>query len=329
MNLMKKIFTLFTILLSLTSFAYIESNIKMGDNHFVYFKYQQAQPGKPTVVLFNGLLFYASAWDSYFDKLRSQGYGVLQPIYSTQPESLQLLKGETPYFAKMVMSPYGLRQQGLETQTFVDEFMAVIDHLNIDRFSIASLSYGSTVSSELALQNKDRIDHFILISPAVVPTNRYNFVGETRYNYYLALKNNPFTLKGYADYLYDVEFYSMLTSLIRPEHLRFPGVSFQDYFNGLYQMNRSVKWFDLFDYADTDLPPTYMFLASEEEEKLQADQLALWEEMNKFDYAKSLVQFEGAAHALTWSAPLKAAQMTIKVLENQLTMKEYTVVVTE
>lgn len=325
MNLLKSISTSIALLLSISSYAYIESNIKISDDHFVYYRYQEAQPGKPTVVLFNGILFWASLWETYFEELSSKGYGVVLPIYSTQPESLQLLEGNTPYFAKKVLTPFGIKQKGLETQTFVDDFMAVIDHLNIDRFSIASLSYGSTVSTELALQNKDRIDHFILISPAVVPTNRYNIVGETRYQFYAALNSNPLTVPGYADYLYDAEFYTMLASIMKPEHLQFPGVSFRDYFNGLYQMNRSVKWFNLSRYTDTDLPNVYMFLGSKEEKNLKRDQLEVWEEMKNHDYAKSLVRFEGGTHAMTWSSPIKTAEMTIKVLENKLVKKEYTV----
>jgi pimeloyl-ACP methyl ester carboxylesterase len=301
--------------------ALVKSHIKMADDHNVYYQYQKPQDGKPTIVLLNGLLFFAENWKEYYEQLSAKGYGVLLPIYSTQPESIQFSKGK-PYYKKIKLTTFGPKQSGVETQTFINETMAVIDHLNIDKFSLLSLSYGSTVAVPLASQFKDRINNLILISPAIVPTNRYNAPGKARFKYYQNLKKyGPF--RGQADYLYDAEFYVMLRSVMKREHLSFPGVSFEDYFDGLYQMNRAVKWFDLKDLVNDKLPPVYMFQASTEEKNLKADQSKFWELMKGNEARRSLVTFDGAHHVIVYSSPKESVEMTVKVVEGKLNKTSY------
>ncbi len=320
-NLIIKALVFAFLITTVSTNAFVKSHIKIADGHTVYYQYQKPQAGKPTVVLLNGILFFAENWKEYYEELSSKGYGVLLPIYSTQPESMQFLK-KKPFFKETEFTLFGIKQAGIETQTFIDETMAVIDHLNIDKFNLLSLSYGSTISVKLASQYKNRIDNLILISPAIVPTNRYNAPGEARFQYYKKLKDYG-PLIGQADYLYDAEFYLMLKSIMKPEHLSFPGVTFDDYFDGLYQMNRSVKWFDLKELAGVDLPPVYMFQAVNEEKSLKKDQLKFWKLMKKNKARKSLVTFEGSSHVIVYSTPIKAVEVTTKVIEGKLTKKSY------
>lgn len=299
------------------------SSFELANNHKVFYKYEEADSGKPTIVLLNGLIYQIDFWDEYLEEMTAQGYGVLLLAYSTQPESLALLD-EQPFFSLHVFTPYGPAQANLETDDLVEETMAVIDDLGIDNFSLLSLSYGSIVSSQLALKYKDRVDTFILTAPAVVPSNRYFPIGEARYDYYYTLREtSPFP--GQADYLYDVEFFSVLASTVTPFTYSFDDVNFQDFFNGVYQMVRSAKWFDLKDYADEDFPPTYLFLAEDEESELKKDQLLFWNLFEANVARKSIVTFKDTPHAITGAAPAKAAQMTMRALEGKLTQEKYSV----
>src|SRR5690606_31424411 len=104
------------VLSSATAFAATkEGALRLADDHAVYFKYNEAKSGQPTVVLLNGLIYPISNWKSYFDQLSSLGYGVVQISYSTQSESLRYLKGDLPYFAKMTTTFQGPKQVGVET----------------------------------------------------------------------------------------------------------------------------------------------------------------------------------------------------------------------
>lgn len=322
-SLLMKMLVFVFLVTTLNVQADIKSHININQGHNVYYQYEKPKDGKPTIVLLNGLLFFAENWKAYYDQLRAKGYGVLLPIYSTQPESIQFAK-TTPYFKVKKMTMFGPKQVGTETQVLIDETMAVIDHLAIDKFNLLSLSYGSTVSMSLATQFKKRVDNLILISPAIVPTNRYNAPGEARFRYYENLKKYS-PLIGQADFLYDAEFYVMLRSIMKREHLQFPGVNFEDYFDGLYQMNRAVKWLDLKDLVNNDLPPIYMFQASKEEKNLKEDQLKFWDMMKENKARRSLVTFDGSHHVIVYSSPKESVDMTIKVLEGKLNKSSYKV----
>jgi hypothetical protein len=95
-------------------------------------------------------------------------------------------------------------------------------------------------------------------------------------------------------------------------------IDFDKFFNGVYQMVRSVKWKDLKDRVGADLPPTHLFLASEEESALFDDQLRFWELMAGNESKGSLVLFKGSLHALPASATQSAIEMTVKAVEGEI-----------
>ncbi len=290
------------------TWAAAEAYLKLSSDHVVYYKHQPAKAGKPTVVLMNGLIYAVENWDEYFTALSQDGTGVLQVAYSTQPESLRGLEGETPFFAKLKYHPlYSWLQQGLETQDLVDETIAVIDSLEIDRFNLVALSYGSIPAVELATQFKDRIDHFILMAPAVVTSGRYNPYGASRHTWFRNLK-----LAGnlYADYFYDAEIGNTLSFIVTANNYSFSGVPFENFYSGVYQMARSSKWFDLKDYVEVDFPPTSLFVATLEDQPLFQDQQTFWELMQDNPGKRSLVTFTGSYHAIPGVAPEVAAQQT-------------------
>ena len=303
------------LMLLLVSFqvqAVTENFVEIKEGHRVFYRYAKPQEGKKTVVLLNGLIYAVSNTNAYAKELSDQGYGVLQLAYSTQPESLVTLEDASPFYNDIVLTAFGPLQAGVETQDLVDETMAVVDQLNIDRFTLASLSYGSIVASSLAVQQQHRIDEVIFMAPAVVTSGRYNPYGASRHSYYELLRSFG---NLWADPAYDLELYNTLALIISPATYKFESISFRDFFDGVYQMVRSSKWFDLKDFADTELPPTYMFIASREDGPLLEDQKRFWFLMNENPAKKGLVVFEGSFHAIPGVAPKQAAGATAEILE--------------
>jgi len=288
--------------------------LKIGDGHHVFYRYHPAEPGEPTLVLMNGLIYDLDNWNKFYEEMKSRGFGILQTAYSTQPESLRTLDGERPFFAETSMTIQGPRQSGIEIQTLVDETMAVIDHLGIDEFSVLSLSYGSIPSSVLASQNKDRIKHLILSAPAVMASHRYNAYGASRHMWYSALP-------AFYEYYYDAELYNTMMPLVlgqgTPE-----GVQSLDFFHGVYQMARSTKWFDLKDMAEEALPKTHLFLASREDPTLYPDQIRFWELMEQNPAKGKMILFEGAPHALPGVVPEEVAEQTEKLIRGRVRRSE-------
>lgn len=297
---------------------FIEDSLQFSEGHKVYYRHHPAQPGEPTIVLMNGLIYELENWDEYFKELVDRGFGVVQLAYSTQPESLRLLEpGVRPDFARKRWTLFGPRQRGIEIQSLVDETMAVVDALGVDRFHLLSLSYGSIPGSVLAHQNADRVDNLILTAPAVMASHRYNAYGMSRHETYLALPS-------WMQYLYDAELYNTMLPLIMAQGYP-PGVKFLDFFHGVYQMARSTKWFDLKDMAEVELPPTHLFLASQEDPPLYQDQIRFWELMNGNSSKGAVVLFEGAPHALPGVVPEEVAKYTEEIVLGSLSGGERTV----
>lgn len=306
------------------AFSYQEGKLEISQQQVVYYKYQKPENQQPTIVLLNGLIYAIDNWNEYFQAMADKGYGVLQIAYSTQPESLAYLD-RRPYYAETEMTFQGLKQVGIETQTLVDEVMAVVNSLKIRRFNVLSLSYGSIVASRLAVQQRDRIDHLIIVAPAVMSSHRYHAYGQSRHAFYLSQK-----VLGYPiDYYYDLELYNTMSALISPAQYSFEGVSYQDFFHGVFQMARSSKWFDLKDYADKQLPLIYLFLASREDKELYKDQMRFWNLLSGNKARRSLVKFKGGYHALPGVAPVLTADMSDQVMRGDLKKGEYEVIVSE
>lgn len=308
-----------------------DENIQIYDiseDHKVAYRYSPAKDGKSTLVLLNGLIYSLSYWNNYYARLANKGYGVLLVGYSTQPESLSALNDDVdPYFGIVGLDPSGssagslsFALDGLSTQDLVDEVMSLVDSLSIDKFDLVSLSYSSIVASELAVQNKNRIGSLVLQAPAVLPANRYNQIGAAKHQNYVLQKSiniNPFID---IDYLYDFEIYTAMYPILYSQYTTNKGrlTTLERFLNGVYQMARSAKWFDLKDYAGEDLPKTFLFLASKEEEALFADQNVFWDLMSSNPAKATKVLFKGSQHALPASAPGKAAEYTIKAIEGEL-----------
>lgn len=287
--------------------------LEIAEGHNVFYRYHPAEKGEPTIVLMNGLIYDLNNWNAFYEEMKSRGFGVLQTAYSTQPESLRTLETD-PFFAETSFTFQGPRQEGIEIQTLVDETMAVVDHLGIDKFSVLTLSFGSIPGSTLAVQQKDRIKHLILSAPAVMASHRYNAYGASRHLLYS-------TLPSFYEYYYDAELYNTMLPLVlgqgTPE-----GVENMDFFHGVYQMARSTKWFDLKDMAEETLPKTHLFLASREDPTLYPDQIRFWELMESNPAKGKMILFEGAPHALPGVVPAEVAEQTEKLIRGRVRKPE-------
>ncbi|MEM7646284.1 MAG: alpha/beta hydrolase, partial [Pseudomonadota bacterium] len=303
------------LLFSSQSFAFDEGVLSIASNHKVYYKYAKAETGKPTVVMLNGLIYPVSNWASYFNELEKAGFGVLQVAYSTHPESMRTLD-EAPYFQVGYGAFYNaFLEYKLETQTLVDEVMAVVDSLKIKKFHLLTLSYSSIVGAPLAHQNQDRVEKLLLIAPAMKAGNRYVPGLETQHQgFEFSRMFNPVG----TDATYDSVVYSLISPTVTPLSQKDKSVEFLPFFSGVYQMARSAKWFELFDYVDLDLPPTTLFLAEKEEEALLKDQIKFWDDLEKNPAKRDSVLFEGAFHALPGAYPKITAEKTIEWLEGGL-----------
>lgn len=304
-----------------------EFSLQVSDEHAVAYNYIPAQSGKPTLVLLNGLIYSLKNWDNYINELTSKGYGVVLVAYSTQPESLRYIKS-TPYYSKITTTVSGLAQTGLEIKDLANDVMMVVDHLKIDQFHLQALSFGSIVGSYIANEYTSRVQSVTLIAPAVMSSHRYTPYGESRHTFYVmqnAMNINPFYV---PDYYYDLELYQTMSMTILTQYntLDLDGTSYEDVFNGVYQMARSTKYFDLKEEAESAWPRTSLFIAENEDPSLKADQLKYWNAKKSVTTDSYLIQVENAPHAIPGSHFKTLAETISEILEGTKASGEYKVV---
>ncbi len=295
----------------------IEGHIQISDARAVAYEYTPAVDGRPTIVLLNGLIYPLKNWHKYVAELTKQGYGVVLIAYSTQSESLRKTPA-VPYFARLEATVSGLEQAGLEISDLAADVISVVDHLEIDKFHLQTLSFGSIPGSYIANNFPERLESVTLIAPAVMPAHRYTPYGESRHNFYVwqnQINLNPFYV---PDYYYDLELRQTMTLLLAAQYSSFDlrGISYNHFFGGVYEMARSTKYYDLKDHADKDWPPTNVILASDEDPSLKRDQMNYWYE--KFQNAPDsrLVEILDVPHEIPGSNPETLAQVTLGLLAN-------------
>lgn len=303
-----------------------EGVVQISDQRAVYYQHIDAKPGMPTVVMLNGLIYSIENWKSYIEEFSKLGYGVVLVAYSTQPESLRHVK-TTPYFENIKFGPTGYPYHvGLETKDLADDVLAVTDHLGLDEFHLQTLSYGSIVGSYLANNHSNRLKSITMVTPAVLPAHRYTPYGESRHMYYLWLNQtniNPFVI---PDHLYDLELYQTLRTVMEFQRRSIDtlGVGFETFVNGVFQMGRSAKYFDLKDEARNQWPKTNLILASEEEFLLLKDQMHFWREKKQVSKDSRMVFVQGAPHAIPGTNPSDLSKIYADLLEDKINAGEYT-----
>lgn len=121
--------------------------IKVAAGRELYIRYVAPKPGKPTIVLINGLTHNLHNWDKFADKFEQNGYGVLRYDPFGQGETL---------------SKYGMPSDPVPYLDQVRDLKVLLDKLNItDPVNLVGLSYGGALSVAFAEKYPNRVDKII------------------------------------------------------------------------------------------------------------------------------------------------------------------------
>jgi pimeloyl-ACP methyl ester carboxylesterase len=138
----------------------IEKFVKITAAQELYVDYIKAAPGKPTLVLLNGLTYSARSWDSFvraFEKLDT-GVGLLR--YDMLGMGKTLLNDELPV------------HYAVPHATQVTQLKALLDKLGIKKASLLGLSYGGGIAVAFANQYPRYVDALILMAPFTKPLEK-------------------------------------------------------------------------------------------------------------------------------------------------------------
>ena len=121
----------------------------------LYVDYIKPAPGKPTVVLVNGLTYSTYQWTLFVDQLRGNGLGILR--YDPMGMGQTLLK-------------YGIPNGPVAYKDQVNDLRLLLDAEGLTSpVHVLGLSYGGAIALEFGHEFPARVATLILMSPFVAP----------------------------------------------------------------------------------------------------------------------------------------------------------------
>lgn len=247
----------------------------------VAYQFLPAKNAKGTVLLLNGLMIRMKDWRTYAQKLRAEGYSVLQVAYSGQPESIA--KNARPRFDEPITG-----------EMLAEEIAAVIEKTKIDPpLHIHAYSYGSFPGLEYAQRYPENVASLTLLNPMAKSLGNYMpqaALANATLNQMRSVSAlmDPFGLFGGArqianiqDNAYRKSVRDSLAKYKAGEH--YPAsMDRQAFEDGTVELTMGAKDFDLKAYAERKLPKINLLLAKEEfYPEMRADQLAFFRALKK------------------------------------------------
>ncbi len=158
--------------------------VKIASGRELYVDWVKTEPGKPTVVLLNGLTYSTKYWDAFTEAMAAKGVGVLRyDMYgmgNTLINDAHNAMTESPFAAfeaniyralgvppdqidKLVHSPV---LKGIKIEDQVNDLKLLLDKLKMtDKVNLVGLSYGGAVGIEFSSQYPDRVGNLVAQAP--------------------------------------------------------------------------------------------------------------------------------------------------------------------
>lgn len=150
----------FALFASWTAYAggeRFEGFVRVSRGQQLYVDYLKAEPGKPTVVLLNGLTYDTRSWSGFvraYEKL-GLGHGLLR--YDMRGMGKTLLNDELPVHYEI---PH---------QTQVQQLKGLLDRLGLKKAHLLGLSYGGAIAVAFANQFPRYAETVVLMAPFTQP----------------------------------------------------------------------------------------------------------------------------------------------------------------
>lgn len=128
--------------------------VKLSSGRQLFTDYVLPAPGKPTIVLVNGLTYRVGCWDAFVRELYGDGYGILRYDPMGHGETLR------KYSSKIDAIPYTDQ---------VEDLRGLLDTLNLPSVHLVGLSYGGGIGFAFAAKYPARVATLTTMAPFVAP----------------------------------------------------------------------------------------------------------------------------------------------------------------
>lgn len=282
-----------------------------------YVEYAPALPGRPTLVLLNGLVYPIPRWGAFAEDLRARGYGVVS--YYFRGQHLTLRKESDGLRVPAFFS------SGLDSAILADELRDLLDRLEIDQaVHVVALSYGAHIGAEFARRHPQRVRDLVFLAPLVVSLDRYSPEGQwVLWNLeLLKMTWGPFLGPVFYEAAYAQIYRSYLSQRIVPDRVPEemadrPAI----YRESVFHLVRAARDFDLRRYDFAGIQGRVHFLtAGREEAAVLKDQLVSFEKVAA-GRRGVVLHFPGSSHAIPDAEGARASRWMTRVMEGDSRIK--------
>lgn len=284
--------------------AQTKKAIRVSNNDLVYFEYLPGDSDKTPALLFGGLYYELSNFQSYKEQLALQGVPLIVVSRRTQPESLLEMqkKGIKPSFLSSSERP--------DLEVFADDHRAVVESLGFKKINVMTLSYGSSVGLAFVQKFPEMYNEISLVAPLMFTGDSMPDVYSNQTNMEMLYRLNPFTssfmISALRETMASQNADRIVDGMIAPNPSSVGAqVSVEWMKAGIKADTRAVERgrFDLREVNLDSLKLKKVYLAALEDPDLLKEQFAFFKNAVEENPNLKVVFFEGALHALTATAP--------------------------
>jgi pimeloyl-ACP methyl ester carboxylesterase len=133
----------------------LQAFVKIRGQRELFVDYLKPEPGRPVVVLLNGLTYRTGIWDSFVKELKGDGIGILR---------------YDPMGHGKTMAKYGKPDEAIDGDEQVRDLNSLLSALKIARpVHLVGLSYGGAIGTKFAIEYPDKVESLILMAPFTKP----------------------------------------------------------------------------------------------------------------------------------------------------------------
>lgn len=266
--------------------------LKLSNGHELYVNYKEAEPGKPTVVLFNGLSQNTTTWDPVAADLVKAGFGVVR--FDAMGQGNTLAKS----------GPY----HDLSYENQVADVIGLLDALGIkEKVDLAGLSYGGGIAVALAAEHPERVRKVISLNGFIQAKDdaivRETLDSMARVNPYFGFWKNTVYESTVKSFLYWKFLLKRYGPAVDPNLIE-----------ATYRLAVGIRDFDAFAAA-ASLPPNSLHLVVGQADDVvrAADSKRFWNHVPA-EARGSLLEIKDGPHTLSEGLPHFIAAWITRIL---------------
>lgn len=241
--------------------------------------YKLTGTGNEVLVILNGIMMSASSWEGFVPSFVKAGYRVLNVDFRDQGKS------------QPAPEAYGIGQH-------VEDLIALLDALEIEKCNLLGLSYGGQVSMLFALKYPHRLRSLILANTMARLSNYLKAIGDA-WDEAARLKDGKKFFSLAMPYIYSDTFYKSNFKWLKDREESLGATLTDEWFEGYLRLSSSHGSYDILDNLHEINMPTLVIASDKDIITPYSEML----EIHRRIEASKFIVIPEAGHASCYEKP--------------------------